>query len=98
MGALDADNNNSSDADVTSDAHRALARRLAARSAILLRNRGGALPLDFARLGLRAGSVALIGRAGRDAPLFGGGGSGSVVPKVRNTPSWPRSWANFSLF
>ena len=22
----------------------------------------------------------------------------AVVPKVRKTPSWPRSWANFSLF
>lgn len=82
VGALDANNNNSSDTDVTSDAHRALARKLAARSAILLTNKDSALPLDFAKLGRRKASVALIGQAGRDQPLFGGGGSGSVVPKA----------------
>lgn len=82
VGALDAHNNNSSDTDVTSDAHRALARKLAARSAIMLTNVNSALPLDFATLGAKKASVALIGLAGRDAPLFGGGGSGSVIPKA----------------
>lgn len=41
------ENNNSSDADVTSDAHRALARRLAANAAVLLQNEGGVLPLNL---------------------------------------------------
>lgn len=81
VGALDAHNNNSSDTDVTSDEHRALARKLAAASATLLRNRAGALPLDAANMGA-AGSLALIGLAARDGAIYGGGGSGSVVAKA----------------
>jgi beta-glucosidase-like glycosyl hydrolase len=119
VGALDVENNNSSSADVTSDAHRALARRLAANAAVLLQNEGGALPLNlqvtqketyavamlsvsirkkvqFPVISAKAlalplplqrlkakghGSIALIGEKARDKPLFGGGGSGSVVPK-----------------
>ena len=81
VGALDAHNNNSSDTDVTSDEHRALARKLASASATLLRNRAGALPLDAANLGA-AGSLALIGLAARDGAIYGGGGSGSVVAKA----------------
>jgi beta-glucosidase len=81
VGALDTVNSNTSDTDVTSDAHRALARRLAAASATLLQNTG-VLPLNLAALSAgAAGGVALIGLAARDAPVFGGGGSGAVVPK-----------------
>ena len=82
VGALDAENNNSSSADVTSDEHRALARHLSASSAILLQNKGAVLPLDLLKLQAKGdGSVAVIGEIARDKPLFGGGGSGSVQPK-----------------
>eukprot|EP01063_Lacrimia_lanifica_P022615 TRINITY_DN30158_c0_g1_i1.p1 TRINITY_DN30158_c0_g1~~TRINITY_DN30158_c0_g1_i1.p1 ORF type:complete len:732 (+),score=179.57 TRINITY_DN30158_c0_g1_i1:65-2260(+) len=82
VGALDTPKTGTADTDVTSDAHRALARRLAAASATLLRNEGGALPLNLAALKKRpAGSVALIGAAAGNGAIFGGGGSGKVVPK-----------------
>ncbi|MEU8778205.1 glycoside hydrolase family 3 C-terminal domain-containing protein [Streptomyces sp. NPDC048606] len=54
----------------------ALARELAARGCVLVRNAGGVLPLD-------AGSgrtVALIGAAARDARILGGG-SATVFPE-----------------
>ncbi|MFJ1867824.1 glycoside hydrolase family 3 protein [Streptomyces sp. NPDC088097] len=54
----------------------ALARELAARGFVLVRNEAGALPLD-----LSAGhSVALIGAAARDARILGGG-SATVFPE-----------------
>ena len=76
VGALDTPNTNSSYTDVTSDAHRALARKLAAESSVLLQNKGGLLPLDINKLKGKKGGVAVIGLAGRDLPIFGGGGSG----------------------
>jgi beta-glucosidase len=51
-------------------AHRRTARRIAERSAVLLRNRGGALPLDAAKLD----SLAVIG-ADADRYVTGGGSS-----------------------
>ncbi|MCB5180932.1 beta-glucosidase [Streptomyces antimicrobicus] len=55
---------------------RALAREIAARSFVLVRNEGGALPLDAS-----AGrTVALIGAAARDARVLGGG-SATVFPE-----------------
>ncbi|MFG2821223.1 beta-glucosidase [Kitasatospora sp. NPDC048365] len=53
----------------------ALARELAARSFVLLRNEGGVLPLDPA-----PASVALIGPAAAEL-RFGGGGSAQVFPE-----------------
>ncbi|GGO88932.1 beta-glucosidase family protein [Wenjunlia tyrosinilytica] len=53
----------------------AVAREVAVRSFVLVRNEGGALPLDPAELG----SVALIGAAARDARVMGGG-SATVFP------------------
>ncbi|MBT2413353.1 glycoside hydrolase family 3 C-terminal domain-containing protein [Streptomyces sp. ISL-12] len=50
----------------------ALAREIARRSFVLVRNEGGALPL-------RPGTVALIGAAARDARVLGGG-SATVFP------------------
>ncbi|MER5930744.1 glycoside hydrolase family 3 C-terminal domain-containing protein [Streptomyces sp. NPDC002054] len=54
----------------------ALAREIAARGMVLVRNEGGALPLD-ARPGR---TVALIGAAARDARVLGGG-SATVFPE-----------------
>ena len=83
VGALDFNNTNTSDRDVTSDAHRALARKLASHSATLLQNKHSILPLDLATLKkAAAGSVALFGVAAQGSKaIYGGGGSGSVTPK-----------------
>ncbi|MCU1642533.1 MAG: glycosyl hydrolase [Nocardia sp.] len=54
---------------------RALAREIAARSFVLLRNEGGVLPLDPV-----PGSIALIGAAAREARILGGG-SATVFPE-----------------
>lgn len=61
-------------ADVTSAAHTTLARDVAAQGAVLLKNDGGALPLD--------GSVTSIALLGGDAidPQNIGGGSAKVNP------------------
>ncbi|MEV5201147.1 glycoside hydrolase family 3 C-terminal domain-containing protein [Streptomyces sp. NPDC053720] len=53
----------------------AVAREIAARSFVLLRNPAGTLPLDATAVP----SIALIGRAARDA-RFLGGGSATVYP------------------
>lgn len=53
----------------------ALAREIARRSFVLVRNEGAALPLDPAA----PGTVALIGAAARDARVLGGG-SAQVFP------------------
>eukprot|EP00040_Diaphanoeca_grandis_P016729 m.86681 g.86681 ORF g.86681 m.86681 type:complete len:826 (-) comp25989_c0_seq1:109-2586(-) len=82
VGGLDTINNNSSTTDVTSPEHYALARKLAAVSTTLLKNTKSILPLDFTKFKGRAGSIAVIGYAGHAEALFGGGGSGSVVPKA----------------
>lgn len=74
VGALDKPNNNTPDTNVTSDANRALARKLAAASAVLLKNQGGILPID------PKATIAVIGTAGNDGSIFGGSGSGKVIP------------------
>ncbi|WP_309093521.1 glycoside hydrolase family 3 C-terminal domain-containing protein [Streptomyces sp.] len=56
----------------------ALAREIARRSFVLVRNEGGALPL-------RPGRVALIGAAARDARVLGGG-SATVFPARTVSP------------
>ncbi|MET9427481.1 glycoside hydrolase family 3 C-terminal domain-containing protein [Streptomyces sp. NPDC003036] len=56
----------------------ALAREIARRSFVLVRNERGALPL-------RPGSVALIGAAARDARVLGGG-SAQVFPEHTVSP------------
>ncbi|QES50301.1 glycosyl hydrolase [Streptomyces venezuelae] len=54
----------------------ALAREIAARGMVLVRNEGGALPLDPGQ----GRTVALIGAAARDARVLGGG-SATVFPE-----------------
>ncbi|MGW7412977.1 beta-glucosidase [Streptomyces sp. NPDC054863] len=54
----------------------ALAREVAHRAFVLVRNEGGVLPLDPAR----TGTVALVGAAARDARVLGGG-SATVFPE-----------------
>jgi beta-glucosidase len=56
------------------EAHHALAREVAARGIVLLKNEGGLLPLPQRGL-----SIAVIGEAAR-TPRFQGGGSSQIVP------------------
>lgn len=60
------------------DGHHALAREVAGRSIVLLRNDGGLLPLARQR-------VAVIGEFAR-VPRFQGGGSSHVVPTAIDIP------------
>jgi beta-glucosidase len=77
-GLLDRPKTGSIDANVTSPAHKDLARSLASSSATLLKNTGAMLPLDRENKKLRIG---VIGGAADDAgAIFGGSGSGKVVP------------------
>lgn len=61
-------------ANVTSDAHNALTRALAAEAIVLLKNANGLLPLQ------QTGSIAVIGDACQIAPIVHGTGSGAVAP------------------
>ncbi|MFI9509624.1 glycoside hydrolase family 3 protein [Nocardia sp. NPDC052566] len=54
----------------------ALAREIASRAFVLVRNENSALPID----GARVGTVAVLGRAARDARILGGG-SATVFPE-----------------
>jgi beta-glucosidase len=65
--------------DLDVEAGHDLARELAEESAVLLRNEGGALPLD------RAKSVAVIGRFAVE-PRFQGGGSSHINPTRVDEP------------
>jgi len=56
-------------------AHHALAREIASRAIVLLKNEGGLLPLDPSP----AGSLAVIGEFGR-TPRYQGGGSSQITP------------------
>jgi beta-glucosidase len=66
-------------ANVTSDAHNALAREIAAKSTVLLKNDNSALPLQADQLG---DCVAVFG----DENTIAGGGSGAVKPAYVITP------------
>ncbi|EOD29796.1 hypothetical protein EMIHUDRAFT_468499 [Emiliania huxleyi CCMP1516] len=78
VGAFDINNTNTQRNNVSTPAHTALARSLAARSVVLLKN-NGVLPLDRTTP-LR---VALFGKTAR-APVVGGGGSGAVAEGPRS--------------
>lgn len=71
-------------ANVTSDAHNALARKIAATSTVLLKNDNGVLPLSAASLSQSASAcVAVIG----DETTTAGGGSGHVEGPYTITPT-----------
>ena len=67
------------DRNVSTPEHKALARRIAAQSTVLLKNAGGLLPLA------RSVRLALIGPDAMK-PYTGGGGSGSVVTNAVVSP------------
>lgn len=60
-------------AEFDADAHHALAREIAARAIVLLKNEGGLLPLSQGR------SLAVIGEFAR-TPRYQGGGSSHITP------------------
>ena len=73
--------------DVTSEAHTRVARDLAARAQMLLKNDGDVLPIRALDFG-NPFKIALIGQAAR-APVIAGGGSGAVFPSKVTTPHIP---------
>src|SRR3954451_18355824 len=81
-GQLDRSSTGSHDAVVTSDEHQDFAEQLSEQGTVLLKNAGGALPIDDRK----TGSVAVIGAAAQAAPIYTGGGSATVVPSDTVTP------------
>jgi len=81
VGVFDRNNTNTQSNNVTSPEHQALARSLAARSIVLLKNDKSTLPLSSSA-GLK---LALIGRTAMD-PVVAGGGSGEVKPSSKPRP------------
>jgi beta-glucosidase len=69
------------DANVSTPEHKALARKVATLTTVLLKNDGGLLPLSHAS----AGKIALIGPDANDS-YTAGGGSGSVVTNAVVSP------------
>ena len=61
--------------NVTSVAHNAVARELVSASTVMVKNDGGALPLDISNT---VKNIAVVGDAGHDSPIVHGGGSGQV--------------------
>jgi beta-glucosidase len=71
-------------ANVTSDAHNELARKIAATSTVLLKNTDSLLPLSIERIQASASKcIAVIG----DQDTVSGGGSGHVTPAYVITPA-----------
>ncbi len=71
-----------SSAVVTNERHAAVARDVAEQGTVLLRNRGGVLPLS----GRSVHSIAVIGPGGDRNAMSGGGGSAAVVAPYVVTP------------
>jgi beta-glucosidase-like glycosyl hydrolase len=81
-GLFDRPASGSPDAVVTTPQHGAVARDIAARGMVLLKNSGNVLPIDPAR----THSIAVIGPGGDAGAITGGGGSSHVVPPYVVTP------------
>lgn len=85
IGLFDSPNTGHPKADVTSDAHNALAREIAAKSTVLLKNENNLLPLNAVELSTYGESscIAVFG----DEQTISGGGSGHVEPAYIVTPT-----------
>ena len=70
----------SGSACVVTNAGHQRARELSEQGTVLLKNRGGLRPLD------RVVSLAVIGTAAQDEPVYTGGGCAAVVPSRPTTP------------
>jgi beta-glucosidase len=81
-GQLDHGPVGSHDAIVTNRKHQDFARSLSEQGTVLLKNDGGALPIDDSKVN----SVAVIGAAAQTNPIYTGGGSATVVPSHTVTP------------
>jgi beta-glucosidase len=67
--------------NVTSAAHTALTRQVAAAGTVLLKNSNATLPITSSTK-----SIAVLGSGGDASPLYGGGGSASVKPSGTVSP------------
>jgi beta-glucosidase len=81
-GQLDRTTTGSHDAVVTTPEHQQFATQLSEQGTVLLKNAGGVLPVDSRRVH----SLAVIGAAAQNAPIYTGGGSATVVPSGTVTP------------
>jgi beta-glucosidase len=81
-GQLDRTTTGSHDAVVTNEEHQDFAEQLSEQGTVLLKNAGGALPIDEDA----TDSVAVIGAAAQNTPIYTGGGSATVVPSNTVTP------------
>jgi beta-glucosidase len=81
-GQLDRMTTGSHDAVVTNDEHQDFAEQLSEQGSVLLKDDHAVLPIDDQT----TGSVAVIGAAAQDTPVYTGGGSATVVPSGTVTP------------
>jgi beta-glucosidase len=81
-GLLDHPATGSQAAVVTSPEHQGLARSLSEQGSVVLKNDQQLLPLAPGRVK----SVAVIGAAAQDVPIYTGGGSANVIPSKTTTP------------
>jgi beta-glucosidase len=72
----------STSATVTTPAHQAVGTDVAETSTTLLKNSGSLLPLSADH----GGNVAVIGPAASASPIYGGGGSATVIPSSTVSP------------
>jgi beta-glucosidase len=81
-GQLDRTTTGSHDAVVTTPEHQQFATQLSEQGTVLLKDARGALPIDSQRVH----SLAVIGAAAQNAPIYTGGGSATVNPSGTVTP------------
>src|SRR3954451_20827657 len=81
-GQLDRTTTGSHDAVVTTPEHQQFATELSEQGTVLLKNASGVLPIDSQRVH----SLAVIGAAAQNAPIYTGGGSAIGKPSGTGTP------------